>query len=188
MVQTTPQAALDAIAEEIRTHTCTFEPCVTCTHQVPGEGSPTAAVVVVGEAPGAAEDRSGRPFVGPAGRLLDALLAEAGLARESVFITNVCKARPPGNRDPRADEVAHHRPWLDAQLAVIRPTLLVPLGRHALARFVGGAKISEVHGTRIARADGPDLFALYHPAAALHNPGLRETLRADARALGAALT
>jgi uracil-DNA glycosylase family 4 len=175
---------LDEIAEDIRTHTpCGFEPCETCTHFVPGEGSADAQVVVVGEAPGAREDKTGRPFVGNAGKLLDTLLAEAGLRREDVFITNVVKARPPGNRDPKAAEVAHHRPWLEAQLAIIEPSLIVPLGRHALKHFAPDAQISQVHGTLV----GDGLFPLYHPAAALHNPRLRETLLADARALGEAL-
>lgn len=175
---------LEDIAAEIRAHRdCVSEPCATCTQLVPGEGPADASVVIVGEAPGAREDATGRPFVGSAGKLLDGLLAEAGLARADVFITNVVKARPPGNRDPRAAEVAHHRPWLDAQLAIIRPQLIVPLGRHALKHFDPSAAIGEVHGTRL----GERLFPLYHPAAALHNPGLRETLRADARALGAQL-
>jgi uracil-DNA glycosylase family 4 len=104
---------LEDIAEEIRAHTgCGSEPCETCRSFVPGEGPADARVVVVGEAPGASEDRTGRPFVGNAGRLLDRLLEEAGLDRDAVFITNVVKARPPGNRDPKAAEVAHHRPWL----------------------------------------------------------------------------
>ena len=142
--------------------------------------------MLVGEAPGAREDESGRPFVGGAGKLLDRLLEEAGLERGDVFITNVVKARPPGNRDPKADEVAHHLPWLEAQLDVIRPTLLVPLGRHALARFAPDVKITQAHGQVIER-DGRTLFPMFHPAAALRNPGLRDTLREDARALGAAL-
>jgi uracil-DNA glycosylase family 4 len=182
-------ARLAALAAEIRAHHgsgCGFEACETCTQLVPGEGPPTARIVVVGEAPGAREDQQGRPFVGPSGRLLDGLLIEAELAREAVFITNVVKARPPGNRDPNAREVAHHWPWLEAQLAVIAPTLLVPLGRHALKRFAPGAKIGEVHGT-VLEVGGRRLFPLYHPAAALHNPGLRETLRDDARALGRVL-
>ena len=153
---------------------------------MPGEGSATAPVVIVGEAPGANEDAQGRPFVGRAGAILDDLLPAAGLAREDVFITNVVKARPPGNRDPRADEVAHHLPFLDAQLEVIRPRLLVPLGRHALARFAPGLEISEVHGHVIQR-DGRTLFPMYHPAAALHNPRLVTTLADDARALRQAL-
>src|SRR5438034_8960089 len=105
-------AELDAIAEEICTHTpCGFEPCETCTHFVPGEGSPGARIVIVGEAPGASEDKAGRPFVGRAGKLLDELLGEAGIARADVFITNVLKARPPGHRDPRARALPHPRPW-----------------------------------------------------------------------------
>jgi DNA polymerase len=180
---------LDALHAEIRGHHgtgCGFEPCETCTLMVPGEGPATASVVIVGEAPGAREDEAGRPFVGNAGRLLDSLLAEAGMARDDVYITNVVKARPPNNRDPRAPEVAHHWPWLEAQLSIIKPALLVPLGRHALARFAPEAKISETHGT-VVEVDGRRLFPLYHPAAALHNPKLRETLVADARALGRAL-
>jgi uracil-DNA glycosylase family 4 len=181
------QELLDAIAAEVREHVpCGFEVCEQATHLVPGEGSATARVVFVGEAPGASEDRTGRPFVGRAGKLLDELLAEAGLAREDVFITNVVKARPPGNRDPRADEVAHHLPWLHAQLEVIRPQLVVPLGRHALGRFVDGVKITDAHG-RVVQGDGPDVFPMFHPAAALRNRGLRETLFTDARALRQAL-
>jgi uracil-DNA glycosylase len=182
-----PQAQLDAIAADIRAHIdCGCEPCETCTTFVPGEGSATARIVIVGEAPGAKEDAAGRPFVGAAGKILDGLLAEAGIAREDVFITNVVKARPPGNRDPRAGEVAHHWPWLERQLEVIRPQLVVPLGRHALKRFAPEAKIGEVHGTRI-EAGGRALFPLYHPAASLHNPRLRETLLDDARRLRAEL-
>jgi uracil-DNA glycosylase family 4 len=182
-----PQALLDAIAREIREHVpCGFEICEKATNLVPGEGSPTADVVLVGEAPGASEDRTGRPFVGSAGKLLDRLLAEAGLERGDVFITNVVKARPPGNRDPKADEVAHHLPWLEAQLEVLSPRLLVPLGRHALKRFAPDAKITEAHGHVLER-DGRTLFPMFHPAAALRNPTLRETLHEDARALREAL-
>ena len=179
--------ALEDLHEEIRTHTgCGFEICENATHIVPGEGSHTAAIMLVGEAPGASEDKQGRPFVGRSGKLLDELLAAAGLGRDQVYITNVVKARPPGNRDPKADEVAHHMPWLEAQLALIQPSLVVPLGRHALAHF-SAAKISEVHGTEITER-GRTLFALYHPAAALHNQSLRETLFEDARALGRAVS
>jgi uracil-DNA glycosylase len=182
-----PGTLLDAIAAEIRDHVpCGFEICEQATNLVPGEGSPTADVVIVGEAPGASEDNQGRPFVGRAGRLLDELLSEAGLDRSDVFITNVVKARPPGNRDPRADEVAHHLPWLEAQLEVIQPRLVVPLGRHALKRFAPDAKIGAVHG-RVMEPDGRRLFPMYHPAAALHNQSLRGTLVEDARALREAL-
>ena len=138
--------------------------------------------MIVGEAPGGSEDKSGRPFVGRAGRMLADLLELAGLVRDDVFITNVVKARPPGNRDPRKPEVEHHLPWLLAQLEVIQPRIVVPLGRHALAHFAPDAKIGETHGRPLQRERL--LFPLYHPAAALHNQGLRETLREDARRLG----
>lgn len=180
-------ASLEDVATDLRGHLpCGFEPCETCTNFVPGEGSASAEVMVIGEAPGASEDKSGRPFVGRAGRLLDELLAEAGLARDEVFITNVVKARPPGNRDPRAPEVAHHLPWLEAQLALIAPRLLVPLGRHALGHFVPGAKISQVAGTLLYER-GRALFPMLHPAAALHNVDLRATLFEHVRKLPAAL-
>jgi len=183
----TKAARLEQIAEDIRSHRpCGFECCEQATNLVPGEGDPDAAVVVVGEAPGANEDKEGRPFVGQAGRMLAELLSDAGLRREDVFITNVVKGRPPGNRDPRADEVAHSWPWLEAQLAVIEPELVVPLGRHALARFAPELKIAETHG-RAVEAGGRRLFPLYHPAAALYNRSLQATLHDDARALGAHL-
>jgi DNA polymerase len=180
-------AALEAIAAEVRAHRgCGVPLCEAAARLVPGEGDPEADVVIVGEAPGASEEKAGRPFVGSAGKLLDRLLAEAGLAREDVYITNVVKARPPGNRDPTAAEVAHHLPWLERELEVIEPTLLVPLGRHALSHFAPDLKISQVHGTAIERG-GRRLFPMYHPAAALHRPPLRESLFADAQALGALL-
>ena len=175
---------LDQLKAEILAHAgCGFEPCETATRMVPGEGSPEAEVMFVGEAPGANEDRLGRPFVGRAGMVLEELLAEAGLAREDVWITNVVKARPPKNRDPKAPEVAHCMPWLQAEVELIRPRLIVPLGRHALKHFAPEAKIAEVHGRLIQER----LFPLYHPAAAMYNQSLRETLFSDARALRATL-
>jgi DNA polymerase len=178
---------LEAIAQEIRQHVpCGYEICEQATNLVPGDGNPDARVVFVGEAPGASEDKQGRPFVGSAGRLLDTLLAEAGIERADVFVTNVVKARPPKNRDPKADEVAHHLPWLQAQLEVIAPDVIVPLGRHAMGRFVDGVKITEAHGRAYER-DGRTVVPWFHPAAALHNQSLRETLVEDARALGETL-
>jgi DNA polymerase len=175
---------LEELKAEILAHAgCGFEPCETATRMVPGEGSPEAEVMFVGEAPGANEDKLGRPFVGRAGMLLEELLAEAGLAREDVWITNVVKARPPKNRDPKAGEVAHCMPWLEAEVELIGPRVIVPLGRHALKHFAPDAKIAEVHG----RLLGERLFPLYHPAAAMYNQALRETLFSDARALGATL-
>jgi uracil-DNA glycosylase len=174
---------LSALHEEIRTHRgCGFEICESATNIVPGEGSPTADLMLVGEAPGVSEDEQGRPFVGRAGRLLDELLAEAGLQRCDVFITNVVKARPPGNRDPSADEVAHHLPWLEQQLALIQPHVVMPLGRHALAHFAPGRKITEVHGEPIIERDRR-LVPWLHPAAALRSSDLRKALFEDARAL-----
>jgi DNA polymerase len=175
---------LQGLHDEILAHAgCGFEPCETASRMVPGEGSPDAEVMVVGEAPGANEDRLGRPFVGRAGMLLEELLAAAGLVREDVWITNVVKARPPKNRDPRAAEVAHCMPWLEAEVELIRPRMIVPLGRHALKHFAPDAKIGDVHG----RLLGDRLFPLYHPAAAMYNEALRETLFSDARALRATL-
>ena len=178
---------LEDIAEDIRNHLpCGFEPCETCTNFVPGEGPAPAEVMIVGEAPGASEDKQGRPFVGRAGKLLDELLAETGLGRQDVFITNVLKARPPNNRDPKAAEVVHSMPWLEAQLALVRPRVLIPLGRHALAHFAPGEKISDVHGKLVIERERA-LFPMYHPAAALHSKGLRDTLFEDAKALSEAL-
>ncbi len=180
-------ARLAALREEVRAHGgCGFEICEQATHLVPGEGEVGAAVMVVGEAPGAGEDKQGRPFVGSAGKLLDQLLEAAGLARGDVYVTNVVKARPPSNRDPKAPEVAHWLPVLERELALVAPRLVVPLGRHALAHFAPAAKVSEVHGT-VLHAAGRALFPMYHPAASLHRPPLRETLFDDARALGAEL-
>ena len=153
---------------------------------VPGEGKADADVMLVGEAPGRSEDEQGRPFVGRAGKLLDQVLEAAGLEREDVYITNVVKARPPKNRDPRAGEVAHHMPWLEAELALIQPRLVIPLGRHALKHFSDDTKITDVHGTELTEK-GRALFPMYHPAAALRGGSLREVLFEDARTLRAVL-
>ena len=174
---------LAALQQEVRDHGgCGFEICEQATNLVPGEGEVGAAIMVVGEAPGAGEDRQGRPFVGSAGKLLNQLLEAAGLSREAVYVTNVVKARPPGNRDPKAPEVEHWLPVLEQELALVAPRLVVPLGRHALAHFAPEAKVSEAHGA-VLHANGRALFPMYHPAAALHRPPLRETLLADAWAL-----
>jgi uracil-DNA glycosylase family 4 len=179
--------ALEDLRAEIVNHRgCGFEPCETATRMVPGEGDEAAEVMLVGEAPGRNEDEQGRPFVGRAGALLGELLTAAGLAREDVYITNVVKARPPGNRDPKAAEVLHCMPWLEAELALVQPRVVVPLGRHALAHFSDGARISEVHGRELTER-GRTLFPLYHPAAGLRSTLLRETLFADARALRSVL-
>ena len=178
---------LAALNEHIRTHSgCGFDICEQATNIVPGEGPEAADVMIVGEAPGASEDKQGRPFVGRAGKLLDQLLAEAGLERGDVFITNVVKARPPENRDPTRAEVEHWMPVLEEQLALVSPRLVVPLGRHALAHFAPGTKISEVHGTLVMER-GRALYPLYHPAAGLRSSTQRAALFEDARGLPEAL-
>lgn len=131
-----------------------------------GEGSPDAKVMFIGEAPGFHEDRLGRPFVGPAGKLLDRLLESAGLRREDVYITNVLKNRPPGNRDPLPGEIKEAGPILDGQIEIVSPEVIVTLGRFSMGKFLPGAKISTVHGQpkRVGRFL---IVPMYHPAAAL---------------------
>jgi len=153
---------------------------------VPGEGNPLSDVLLVGEGPGAREDATGRPFVGPAGQLLDELLRSIGWEREHVFIANVVKCRPPGNRDPEPEEISTCRPYLDRQEEALDPAVIVTLGRHSLRRYLPDARIGEVHG-RLRRSGGRFVFPMYHPAAALHQSSLRETLFADIRGLPAAL-
>ena len=152
------------------------------TQVVPGVGPRRAAVLLLGEAPGAEEDRRGTPFVGRAGHLLDRLLDAAGLERRSVFITNVVACRPPGNRTPRAAEIRAHAPWLDHQLRLVRPRLIVTLGRVALGYFIRGAKVTELRGkATTVEHDGRQLTILptLHPAAALRAPDLLPSLEAD---------
>lgn len=148
------------------------------TRVVPGEGSESASIVFIGEAPGWHEDQQGRPFVGPAGQFLDELLGSIGLKRHQVYICNVLKCRPPGNRDPLPTEIETCRSWLDQQLELLHPKMVVTLGRYSMARFFPGEAISKVHGK--ARKEGNVIyFAMYHPAAALHQQKLRETIKAD---------
>ena len=179
------EALLSAVAAEARA--CTRCPLhIGRTQAVPGEGNPLSDVLLVGEGPGAREDATGRPFVGPAGQLLDELLQSIGWAREHVFIANVVKCRPPGNRDPEPEEIGACRPYLDRQEAALDPAVIVTLGRHSLRRYLPDARIGEVHG-RLRRSGGRFVFPMYHPAAALHQSSLRETLFADIRGLPAAL-
>jgi len=145
---------------------------------VPGEGAEDAEIVFIGEAPGWHEDQQGRPFVGSAGQFLEELLASIGLKREEVYICNVIKCRPPQNRDPLPTEIKTCQPWLDRQLELIHPKLVVTLGRYSLARFFPGETISKAHGK--TRKEGDVLYyAMYHPAAALHQQSLRQTIQAD---------
>ena len=145
---------------------------------VPGEGPAAADILFIGEAPGYHENQQGRPFVGPAGQLLDELLASIGQKRSDVFIANVVKCRPPSNRDPQPDEIAACSEYLDAQIAIIKPRVIVTLGRYSMARFFPGESISKIHGVARQRG-GITCFAMYHPAAALHQPALRQTLFRD---------
>ncbi len=148
------------------------------TKVVPGEGAEDAGILFIGEAPGWHEDQQGRPFVGPAGLYLDELLAAINLKREQVYIANVIKCRPTGNRDPLPSEIHNCRKWLDRQIELIRPKMIVTLGRYSMAMFFSGKSISKIHGTAQKR-DNIIYYAMYHPAAALHQQSLRQTIEAD---------
>ena len=150
----------------------------TRTQTVPGVGPAPAEVMCIGEAPGAREDEQGLPFVGPAGRFLDQLLGGIGLSRETVHIANVVKCRPPGNRDPLPEETAACNPFLERQIAIVDPLLIVTLGRFSMSRWFPGASISRIHG-RPKRFDGRIVLPMYHPAAALHRGDLRPVIEAD---------
>jgi len=170
---------LEKIAAEVRA-------CMACilhrgrTQAVPGEGPEDAQIMFIGEAPGFHEDQQGRPFVGAAGRFLEELLSNIGLSREEVYITNIIKCRPPANRDPLPDEIAACSPYLDRQLAAIRPRLVVTLGRFSMARFFPKARISQIHG-QPRRIGDLVCLPMYHPAAALHQPSLRRVVEEDFR-------
>lgn len=148
------------------------------TKAVPGEGNPHAEIFLIGEGPGFHEDQQGRPFVGPAGQFLEELLASINLKRSDVFITNVVKCRPPGNRDPLPEEINACNDYLDRQIAAIDPQVIVTLGRYSMVKFFGNDKISAIHG-RARKIDGRICIAMYHPAAGLHQASLKETIRAD---------
>jgi len=154
---------------------------------VPGEGPGTAEVLFIGEGPGFYENEQGRPFVGQAGKFLDELLATAGYARSSVFITNVVKCRPPENRDPEPDELTACSEYLDKQISAIDPHVIVTLGRISMAKFLPAARISSVHGNSF-KVNGRLVVPMYHPAAALHQPSLKDTLIADFASLKKVIT
>jgi uracil-DNA glycosylase family 4 len=145
---------------------------------VSGEGPAAADLMFVGEGPGAEEDRQGRPFVGAAGKHLDSLLNLIGLRRDDVFITNIVKCRPPGNRVPTWDERNACSPYLKDQIRIIRPRLVCTLGNTALETLIGGSSISRNHGRLVTKEDIL-VFPMYHPAAALHNPTLKPVLESD---------
>ena len=152
------------------------------TRVVPGEGPEPAEIMFIGEAPGFHEDRQGRPFVGPAGQFLEELLGLVGLRRDQVYIGNVVKCRPPNNRDPLPTEIAACKHWLDAQIRLVNPQIIVTLGRYSMARWFPGQSISKVHGRPVER-DGVLIFPMYHPAAALHQNSLRAAIEEDMRKL-----
>lgn len=152
------------------------------TNVVPGVGPVGAEIMFIGEAPGFHEDRQGQPFVGAAGKLLDELLASVGIKREEVYITNVVKSRPPGNRDPLPEEIEACRPWLEAQIELVKPKIIVTLGRYSMARYFPNASISRIHG-QPKRVGGIIVVPMLHPAAALHQPKWRDLLEQDFKIL-----
>ncbi len=157
------------------------------TKVVPGEGAEDADILFIGEAPGWHEDQQGRPFVGPAGLYLDELLASIKLKREQVYIANVIKCRPQGNRDPLSVEIQNCRKWLERQIELIHPKMIVTLGRYSMAMFFPGKSISKIHGTA-QKQDNIIYYAMYHPAAALHQQSLRQTIEADMLKIPSLLT
>lgn len=161
------------------------------TNAVPGEGDPHAELMFIGEGPGQKEDELGRPFVGAAGKFLEELLMSIGLSREKVFIANVVKCRPPGNRDPLPEEVEACWPYLEEQIKIIKPKLIITLGRHSMERFIPKMKISQIHGQpkrREIEGLGKLIFyPIFHPAAALHNPNYRQPLIDDFKKIPAVL-
>lgn len=174
------------IAHQIASCEVCPELCKNCINPVPGEGDPEAELMFVGEAPGAQEDREGRPFVGASGKFLEEMLASIDLKREEVFITNIVKYRPPNNRDPKPDEIKACLPYLLEQMAVISPKIVIFLGRHSMNVFFPELKISSCHGVPIRREyshagkQREQVFLpLYHPAAALYNGSMRKTLLED---------
>jgi uracil-DNA glycosylase family 4 len=145
---------------------------------VPGEGPAQSEIMFIGEGPGFHENEQGRPFVGAAGQFLEELLASLGMTRDQVFICNVIKCRPPGNRDPLPEEIEACSVFLDRQIRALNPKLIVTLGRFSLAKFLPNAKISAVHG-QARTANGRLVMPMYHPAAALHQPSLRRSVEED---------
>jgi len=181
------QAKLEAIADRIKNREVEIELAKICLNPVPGEGNADAQLMFVGEAPGAQEDKQGRPFVGASGKFLGEMLESIGLKREDVYITNIVKFRPPENRDPNKQEIESCMPILFEQIEAIRPRLVIFLGRHSMNVFFPKLKISEAHGERIegevVLEDGSNFkqnfLPLYHPAAALYNGSMRKVLLED---------
>ena len=178
MATTDKQAQLDAIQQQIIDDKVTPELAATATQLVFSDGNPDAELVFVGEAPGKNEDIQGKPFVGAAGKFLNEMLEMINLKREDIYITNIVKYRPPNNRDPLPEEKKAFLPYLQTQLEIIQPKVLVTLGRHSMNCFLPDLQISQVHGQPI-QSEGRIYLPLYHPAAALYNGGMRQTLIDD---------
>lgn len=179
---TSKQEQLNKLSEQMfKCSSCVLRG--TCKQVVPGDGSAEAEVLFIGEGPGQKEDELGKPFVGAAGKFLDEMLGTIKLKREDVYIANVVKCRPPQNRDPLPEEAEACWPWLEKQIEIINPKLVVTLGRHSMERFLPNMKISQMHGKALRR-NIPGLgsrvfYALYHPAAALYNGSMRTVLIQD---------
>ena len=168
---------LELIASEV--HACTLcDLHVGRKNAVPGEGPANAELLFIGEGPGFHENEQGRPFVGAAGKFLEELLATIDLKREDVFICNVVKCRPPGNRDPQAEEINACSSYLERQINAINPKAIITLGRFSMARYFPNARISAIHG-QAQTVDGRLIIPMYHPAAALHQPSLRQVVEED---------
>lgn len=171
------EAELEKVAEQVLS-------CTDCRLHlsrklaVPGEGPANAELLFIGEGPGFHENEQGRPFVGAAGSFLEELLASIGMKREQVFITNIIKCRPPGNRDPQPPEIEACSGYLERQIRAINPKVIVTLGRFSMSRFIPNGRISALHG-RAQQVGGRTVVAMYHPAAALHQPSLRRTIEQD---------
>ncbi len=178
MVHTSQAKQLDAIKQDILDKNITPELASNATQIVFGDGNPNAEIVFIGEAPGKNEDIQGVPFVGAAGKFLNEMLQTIGLNREDIYITNIVKYRPPNNRDPLSEEKEIFLPYLESQLEVIQPILVITLGRHSLNCFLPDLQISNVHGEP-KRYKGRVYLPLFHPAAALYNGGMRQTLMDD---------
>lgn len=178
MTTSDKQKLLVQIAADIKANNVCDHLAKTATNLVMGEGNLSAEVVFIGEAPGKNEDLQGRPFVGAAGKFLDEMLAHAGLKREDVYITNIVKYRPPNNRDPEPAEKEAFWPYLLRQLKVIQPKLIVTLGRHSMEYFLPSQRISDIHGQPKRNGDLV-IMPLFHPAAALYNGSMRQTLIDD---------
>ncbi len=178
--------SLEEIAKQVKVCTkCKLY--LTRKNAVPGEGNPNAQIMLIGEAPGANEDEEGKPFVGAAGKLLTELLSSIGLSRKDVFITNLVKCRPPNNRDPEEDEILACSPYLDEQIKIIKPKIIVTLGKHSTTYILGkiGMKVKSISSVRSKfftwNYENVTIlvFPTYHPAAALYNPSLRDDLFSD---------